>query len=74
MSFVFPGAAGLIEAIKQKSLSRAYSTRTGVEGDVTFNRPKIPESNERVVDSVLETLLNGYSDCPRCLMETKKKY
>jgi hypothetical protein len=56
----FSGAAGLIATIKKKTLSRAYSIKTGVDGDIAFSIPKVPESNERVFDSVLETFLNGY--------------
>jgi hypothetical protein len=64
---LFPGAAGLIAAIKQKSLSRAYSTNV-VDGDISFNRPMIPETNERMVDLVLETFLNGYGNCFYCFV------
>ena len=51
----------MIATIRKQSISRAYSIKSGVDADVSFNRPKIPESNERVVDSVLETFLNGYA-------------
>ena len=64
---LFPGAAGLIAAIKQKSLSRAYSTNVA-DGDISFNRPMIPETNERMVDLVLETFLNGYGNCFYCFV------
>ncbi len=57
---MFSGAAGLIATIRKKSISRAYSIKSGIDGDVSFNRPNIPEPSERVVDSVLETFLNGY--------------
>ena len=67
----FSGAAGFIAAIKQKSLSRAYSTNTGADGDISFNRPRIPETNERVIDSVLETFLNGYYHFINCYVSTK---
>jgi hypothetical protein len=52
------GSSGLIATIMHKSLAKSYSARSD-EADIGFERKKVPDTNERLFDNLLGTLLNG---------------
>ena len=56
INFVLSGAANLIARIQSR---KKTVVKEGDGDDFDFNRKKIPEQNERVIDILMGTLLNG---------------
>jgi hypothetical protein len=54
--FVLSGAANLIARIQSR---KKLVVTEGDGEDFEFNRKRIPEQNERIVDVLMGTLLNG---------------